>query len=487
MKDCLYKIFVLVILTLPSVCFGASKDEVFGEFAKRISTFKLSNALTVVFYERKQAPIFTGQIWVKAGGVNEQIGQTGIAHFLEHMAFKGTQKIGTKNYALEKDLLTQLDKEINNSSPDKARIDELYKSLSELWVENEYGTLYQARGAVGLNAGTSKDSTYYTVSLPNTEFEFWCWMESDRLLNPVFRQFYKERDVIAEERRMRTDNEPGGKLYESLLASAFQSHPYRMPTIGWPSDIRRLAVEDMNHFYHTYYRPDNMVISIVGDLDPEVLKPVLEKYFGRLKIPSTAIPEVTTVEEAQEGERRIQIEVAAEPQIIMAYHKPVYPNKDDLQFAILHSILGEGRSSILNRELVQDKKLFSAIYTTEAPGERFPSLFIVGGLLNKGVTNQQAIDAVQEILDRIKTKMISEELVQAAQRKVLMGLLSSLDDNENLAELLGKSVLFYGSWERIIEMYAVINATTPSDLMRITKDYLTVTNRTVAEIGKPRR
>ena len=254
--------------------------------------------------------MFSGHIWVRVGSVDETPGVTGVSHMLEHMAFKGSKTIGTTSYPKEKDLLHRVET-LMDGEQTPAKLEELkevYKELESIWVNNEFSRIYQKRGAVGLNAATGKDYTFYLVSLPNVAFELWCWMESDRLLNPVFRQFYKERAVVGEERRSRVEDDPDGKLYEALLATAFRAHPNRLPTIGWPSDIAQLRTADIEKFYKTYYRPDNMVVALVGDLDPEKIKPVLEKYFGRLPRAEDPLPTVRVVEPPQKGERRAVVE-----------------------------------------------------------------------------------------------------------------------------------------------------------------------------------
>ena len=246
---------------------------------------RLSNGLRVLVFPRKQAPVFSGHIWVKVGSVNETPGVTGVSHMFEHMAFKGSEVIGTKDYREEEKLLEKLDALMSGGLDGPEAMEQakdLRAKLETLWENNEFSRIYQKAGAVGLNAATGKDYTFYLVSLPSTAFELWCWMESDRLLNPVVRQFYKERAVVAEERRMRVDDNPGGMLYEALLATAFWAHPNRLPTIGWASDLHQLKADDVKKFYAKYYRPDNMVVALVGDLDAETIRPLLEKYFGRI-------------------------------------------------------------------------------------------------------------------------------------------------------------------------------------------------------------
>ncbi|MDD2941856.1 MAG: insulinase family protein [bacterium] len=458
---------------------------------KGVERLTLSNGLRVVVYRRAGVPVFSGQIWVKVGGVNEVAGKTGISHMLEHMAFKGSEVIGSKDFKKEKPLLDELDRLMSGQDDTlegearQKRIAELEKELDELSDGNEFSRLYERRGAVGLNAGTAKDFTFYMVSLPTNEFEFWCWMESDRLLAPVFRQFYKEREVVLEERRMRVDDDPGGKLYETLLDIAYKVHPNRLPVIGWADNVRNLQAHELKALYRTYYRPDNMVLSLVGDIELESAEPLLEKYFGRIPRAVGEIPQVSVVEPAQIAERAAVVQFDAEPSLIMGYHKPVYPNADDMYFSILHGVLSDGRSSILQRELVEEKHLAAAIETSEAPGELYPSLFIVAATPVAGVTTERLRDEIQLILDRLASKPLPEKLIAEAKKRVRVGLLSGMRSNYGLSKMLGKTELFYGDWSEIVRMYKIVESTTPENVREIAAKYLRPENRTYVRTVRP--
>jgi predicted Zn-dependent peptidase len=464
--------------------------EVLHDLADGVTRMTLSNGLRVVMYRRNNAPVFAGQTWVKVGGVDEVPGKTGAAHLLEHMAFKGTDKIGTRDYAKEKGLLDRLDvlmkarSEGRSSDQDLQELRSIYSQLSEVWVDNEFSRIYQRRGEVGLNAATAKDYTMYQIELPTVAFELWCWMESERVLHPVFRQFYKEREVVREERRMRTDDDPGGRLYEAMLATAYWNHPYRLPTIGWSSDIKNLNADDTRALQRTYYRPDNMVLSLVGDLDPVKVKPLLEKYFGRLPKATTELPEVTALEESQDGPRDVVVRFDAEPSLLMAYHKPVYPNSDDLYFSILHTLLAGGRSSIFFRELVLEKQLAVNIGTSEAPGELYPSVFYISATPRRGVSTLQLRDAIQGILDRVSKEGFPDDDFVSAKKRVKVGFLASLDSNDELAETLGHAELLWNDWRAVLKMYDIVNQATKEDVQSLIAKYLTVENRTFARIEK---
>ncbi|MBP9837603.1 MAG: insulinase family protein [Proteobacteria bacterium] len=462
---------------------------VLAKFAEGVQKITLKNGLRILVYPRKDAPVFAGQVWVKVGGVNESLGSTGAAHLLEHMAFKGSETIGTKDYAKEKPLLEQIEAQMKlhqagSADFKKEKLVSLYKELSELWLDNEFSRIYQKRGGVGLNAGTAKDYTMYTIELPKSELELWCWMESDRLMNPVFRQFYKEREVVMEERRMRTDDEPSGMLYEALLATAYWIHPYHFPTIGWRSDINSLTTDKTKALHDLYYRPDNIVLSIVGDIDIEQARPLFEKYFSRLKNPSEPLPQLTVEEGKQNGEKRVEVLFDAEPMMMMAYHKPVYPDEDDLRFSILHTLLAGGRSSILYKDFVLKRQLALSIGSSEAPGELYPSLFYISAVPRQGVTNEKLLEEIQKSLDRIAKEGFSDEDFAAAKKRVKLGFLNGLDSNDEVSEMLGHAELLWGDWQAMFKMYDIVNNAKKEEVQSLIKKYLTVENRTYAHLER---
>lgn len=484
----------LTVLCSTSLAFAekptSSDQPIAARFDQGVTRFVLPNGIRVVHFRRSNAPVFAAQTWVKVGSVDEPVGATGVSHMLEHMAFKGTKTIGTKNYDKEKKLLDKLNKlvaEHNGVINEEIRDEyqKLQEQLSEIWIDEEFSRLFQERGAQGLNAGTSNDYTMYMVSLPNVAFEFWCWMESERLLNPVFRQFYKERDVVREERRMRVDDNPGGLLYEAMLASAYWSHPNRTPTIGWPSDVEHLREEDLEALYQTYYVPENMVISIVGDVEIEEVKKLVTKYFGRMPSANKPLPTVRTAEIPQQGMRDVVVEFDASPSFVMAFHKPVFPDPDDAKFAVLHELLSGGRSSIFEKKLVQEKQVAAAIETSEGPGERFPSLFYIYAVPHNNVSNKQLASEVQEILNALKTKKISDKEISAAIKRIKVAFYSGLASNYGLARALANSELIFGDWRKLFELYEQAFQTTSADIQDLAKKYLNESNKTLVRLEKP--
>src|SRR3989339_862994 len=323
--------FLLLLLPSPLFCY---------DLAKSVQTFTLKNGLRLLMLERHLSPTVSIYIRYRAGAVDEADGKTGTAHLLEHMMFKGTKTIGARNYPREQKLLlkieaagTALDREkMKGKSADPIAIERLTRELSALQnthrqqtVSNEIDRLYTEHGAVGLNASTGQDLTTYQVSIPANRIELWARIESDRMRNPVFREFYTERDVVMEERRQRSESDPEDKLLESYLAAAFIAHPYRRPVIGWPSDMRYLDTGYMRHFFGKTHAPNNTVIAVVGDIRPSEVLRIVENYFGRIPVQKLD-PRPVTEEPFQAGERRGEGLHAADPKLILGYPKPPPPD-----------------------------------------------------------------------------------------------------------------------------------------------------------------
>src|ERR1700740_2683561 len=292
MKRCILK-GAFSILLLSAI--ALAQDLV--SFEKRITVKKLPNGLTLLVCERPEAPVFSFFTLVDAGSAQDPLRATGLAHMFEHMAFKGTDKIGTTNYAAEKAALEKVevayaayiaerDKSVGH---DEAKLKELEKTWKDAITEadkyvvsNAFGKLVEQNGGEDMNAFTNYDETAYHYSLPENRLELWAYLESERFLHPVMREFYKERNVVIEERRMRTDSNPIGRLVEQFTTAAFQAHPYHRPTIGWISDLNSFSATDAQKFFDTYYIPSNMVVAVAGDIKPAQALPILEKYFGRI-------------------------------------------------------------------------------------------------------------------------------------------------------------------------------------------------------------
>src|SRR6478735_6875408 len=380
--------------------FGLSAAAPSG-LADRVIEHKLANGMTILMVERHQAPVVSINMTFGVGGVNEQVGQTGLAHLYEHMAFKGTSTVGTKDYEREKPILEELhrvgteleqrQRDISRRGADmpvepaeQAAIEGLQKRFKELQDQaaqyvagNEMALLYQRHGGVGLNASTGKDLTRYVISLPSNRLPLWAAIESDRMAHPVLREFYKERGVVMEERRLRNDDSPSRLLYETFTSAAFRAHPYGIPTIGWESDILSLTPADTEAFFKAHYGPGNATIAIVGDIHPPDVMVLIEQTFG--KIPSAPPqPPIVTVEPPQRGERRVEVEFDAEPSVVIGFHKPALGHPDDYVFDVIDAVLGDGLTSRLYTSLVREKRIAaSAGSDSNYPGVRSPNLFVL--------------------------------------------------------------------------------------------------------------
>jgi len=431
-------------------------------------------------------------ITVRVGGVDEQEGQTGISHMFEHMAFKGTSTIGTLDYSKEKKLLEQIEeialrypagKEL--SKEDQDRWAELTTELNKIWRADDLVKSFRIKGGQELNATTAKELTNYMISLPSSAFEFWCWIESERLLNPVLRQFYQERDVVMEERRMRYDDSPPGKLYELLLSTAFTIHPYRNPVIGHPQDIMSLTATETEAFRKHYYVPSNIVVSIVGDVDPKEDIAILEKYFGRL--PKGPEPKrISIVEPVQDGQREVRFNTRAAPQAFLAFKKPNYPHPDDAPIGVMAEMLAGTRSSPLFTELVRKRKVVTSIDYDETPGTAYPNLLLFSGVVRAPHSNDDFIRSFDEVVTMFKKSKVDEELLEIAKRSLAMSYLGHLKSNLSLARDFGSSELLHGGWESSIDWYDQAMAVTADDVKRVANTYLTGKTRTIARIESER-
>src|SRR5450631_4169889 len=360
-----------LFLLVPALLAAQSVAELQKSFEKKVTEFTLANGLHFIVIERHEAPVVSFHTYMNVGSVDDPGGESGLAHMFEHMAFKGTPTIGTKNWPAEKAAMDavegvydRLDAERNKgprADPKKiaAQQMELEAAMekADSYVEpNEYDRVVESNGGLDMNAGTGEDSTNYYYSFPSNRIELWFLLESERFYHPVFREFYKERDVVREERRMRVESSSQGKLVEALAATAYAASPYRNMPGGWASDIDHFRRPDAERFYKQYYVPANMTLGIAGDVDPAEARRLAEKYFGRL--PARPLPsQYRTAEPLQEGEKRVAVSSPAQPFMILAYKRPDRHSPDDAALAVLDSVLSDGRTGIIYKDMVRDKQM----------------------------------------------------------------------------------------------------------------------------------
>jgi len=479
-----------MIFMLPSPLFAA-------ELGQRVRAHTLKNGLRLLMVERRLSPTVSIYIRYRAGAADEAEGKTGTAHLLEHMLFKGTKTIGTRDFRKEEKLLEKIEATGNSLDGEKIKgmkadqrllarlareLAELQKSHQRLMVSNEIDRLYTENGAVNLNASTGHDLITYKVSIPANRIELWARIESDRMVNPVFREFYTERDVVREERRQRSEADPDGKLFESYLAAAFIAHPYRRPVLGWPSDMAYLDAAYMKRFFIDTHAPNNTVIAIVGDVQPTAVLKIVESYFGRIPA-RKLLPSPVTEEPPQPGERRAEVIFDAEPQMIIGYHKPPPPAYIDHVFDLLESVLARGRTARLYKTLVSEKRLAESIQAVNGlPGARYPNQFAIFVKPRHPHTCADLEEALEVELEKIRTEAVSPAELAKAKNQIRADFIRRLDSNSGLAGMLSYFEAILGNFRYLQDYVDTIERVTSEDILNAAQTYLKRENRTVATL-----
>ena len=402
-----------------------------------IKTEKLKNGLTVVVVEDTSNPLVSVQVWYKVGSRNEITGLTGISHMLEHMMFKGTEKLKPE----------------------------------------EYSEIIQRNGGTE-NAFTSEDKTVYWSELPSDRLELALELESDRMANAVFREFDSERKVVMEERKWRTENSPWGSLYEALRAAAYIAHPYHNPVIGWMSDIESYTLEDLERHYHTYYVPNNAVLVISGDVEAGKAFKLARKYFGKIKEGKTP-PPVRTVEPEQKGERRVIVEKEGYTSMLaMAFHIPSFTDPDFPALYILSYILGAGKGCLLNRVLVEEKELATSAYCFVMQSID-PGLFYIFAVPQRGIDTDSLEEAIYSLLDTLKENGPGAFDLERALNVALSDEISGLQSTIGKGYGAGQFALV-GDPEMVNEWPEKLASVRAEDVKDVAQKYLREQNRTVA-------
>jgi len=490
-----FRLTIALCFVLCSLAFGQD----LSSFEKRTTVKKLANGLTVIVCERPEAPVFSFFTHVDAGSVQDPLGKTGLAHMFEHMAFKGTDTIGTRNYADEKVALAKVEtvyaEYIQERDKRVGRDDQKVKQLEQEWKDaiaaadkfsapysNEFGKIVESEGGEGMNAFTSWDETGYHYSFPVNRLELWAYLESERFLHPVMRQFYKERNVVIEERRMRVDSNPLGRLFEQFTEEAFAAQSYHRPTIGWISDLNTFSATDAQDFFDKYYIPSNIVVTVVGDVKAADAMPIIEKYFSRL--PARPKPdEAGTIEPPQKSERRVVLHEQSQPLYLEGYHRPDYRSPDDQVYDAIADLLSEGRTSRLYRALVRDKQIASdAEGSTGYPGNKYPSLFYFYATPIPGHTTQEVGDAIRAEIERLKKEDITDTELRMIKTRAKANLIRSLGSNEGLAFALGLYQARYDDWRELFRSVDRIEKVTKADIRRVANETFVPDNRTVGII-----
>jgi predicted Zn-dependent peptidase len=491
-----WTIFLAGALALALSALARAQD--LASLEKRVTVKVLDNGLTVVICERHEAPVFSVFTHVDVGADREYPGITGLAHMFEHMAFKGTDKIGSKNWPAEKQALAEVDqayaaydrerrREFGRDDKKVAQLEKAWKGAvveAQKYVdEHAFDRIVEENGGAGMNAFTDSEETSYLYSFPSNRLELWAYLESERFLHPVMREFYKERDVVFEERRMRTDSNPNGRLFEQFLGTAFIAHPYGRPVVGWPSDLETFSAVDARRFFEKYYVAPNIVVAIAGDVKASEVIPIATKYFGRL--PKRPKPEpLATVEPPQQSEREVILHEVAQPLYVEGYHKPsALDTTNEPVFDTLQDLMSSGRTSRLYRLLVRDQKIAAfAGGFNDFPGNKYPGLFVFLAIPTPDHTPAELRDSIRGEIERLKKEDISDDELRMVKTRVKADLLRSLGSNAGLAQQFALGQALFGDWRAFFQEVERIDRVTKADIRRVANQTFVASNRDVGRI-----
>ncbi|MGA3265152.1 MAG: pitrilysin family protein [Terracidiphilus sp.] len=486
-----------LVLTLAAMAFAAAPAQDLKSFEQRTTTRMLPNGLTLIVCERPEAPVFSYSTFIDAGDVNDPSGESGLAHMFEHLAFKGTSQIGATDYAAEKVALAKVEaanyayeaeylKTVGRDPQKLAELKQKFKDAQDeahrFVIPNQFTDVAERNGAEGLNAETGLDDTMFFWSMPENRLELWAYLESSRLADTVPREFYKERDVVIEERRMRTDSNPEGRLFEQFVATAYVAHNYGRSGIGWPSEVSQINATEAMEFHKKYYVGSNIVVAVVGDVKAADALPMLEKYFSR--VPAGPKPEeMTTVEPKQFAEKTVAIGEATQPIYLEGYHRPSYRDPDDAVYDAISDIMSNGRVSRLYRSLVRDQQIAAESGGfSPYPGDKYPSLFVFIGVPLPGHTPAEMRDAIHKEIEKLKTADVTDAELQMFKTRTRADLLRGLADNQGLANDLAEYQTRYGDWRQLFLQLDRVDKVTKADIRRVANQVFVSSNRTEAWI-----
>ena len=475
-------------------------------FKLPVEEMVLDNGLRVLVVERHEVPRVFCSLWWRVGSVNEHTGSTGLSHFFEHMMFMGTDVIGTRDPKMDAELnakieevmgkirdvkLARLEAKRRGTDPspaDEERFKALWKEYEgyveeqkKIIIPEHLSKIFQANGGTGLNATTSYDRTNYFVELPANKVELFCWLESDRFLKPVFRSFYPERDVVKEERRMRTDSTPTGPIQENYWAMLWEAHPYHWPVLGWMSDIDEYRLADAQRYYDTHYSPQNCTAIFVGDVKAGEIKEMAKRYFGRLKKFTGEREAIVTQEPDQPAERRLEAEADAKDDVSIEWHGPSAVHKDAAACDLLMSVFA-GRSGRLFRPLVEEKKL--ALETESYFWSlRYGGILHVGAQPREGADPAQVEQALTSIVEDLRKNGVTDRELEKARNQQMAELVRGLKTNTGIAQQLGYFETV-GTYQDFFEYAKALETVTAADLQRCAEKYLRPAGRNVLIIRR---
>jgi len=547
---------VVAALLLAAVALAPARAQTLEE---KVQKFELKNGMKWLVVERHEAPVVFCAVAYNVGSSNEWPNVTGISHLTEHMMFKGTKMMGTKDYEKEipyiektdelgektialrkemgewryeafhnfaKDVIESFtEKEKEEIGADKYKRSRLlaekirsmpelpdsiasfpylveengvnylekYLEYEEAWgeiarlldeqrkymVKDELWEQFMNNGARFLNAFTSNDVTVYLEYIPANRLELFMDLESDRMESPVFREFWSERDVVMEERRL-SENDPDDALYEVFIGTAFMASPYRWPVVGWMSDLQTIDRKELQRYHDIYYIPNNAVGIVVGDVKLSAVKRLARKYFGRIPA-GPEPPAVETREPEQRGERRVVLEHTANPALLIGYHKPIHPHPDAAALGVLESLLAGGRTSRLYKSVYEEKELTAeAPSVSSQPGERFDNLLVIEAKPKSPHTLEEVEEAILEEIEKLKTGPITDRELQRVKNQLDAEMIRALGSNFGIVSHVGFGELLYGDYHQTFRNLERMKEVTAEDVRRVARKYLTKSNRTVA-------
>ena len=459
-----------------------------------ISEFSLDSQLKFIVLENHQAPVISFVTYVDVGGINEEENKTGAAHFLEHLAFKGTTEIGTIDYQQERQIFQELDSLFAKIKQAKKRqnleqltvleqkFQELNQKAQSLVKPNEFGQIVEIEGGVGLNAATSADSTAYFYNFPSNKLELWMYLESQRYINPVFRSFYQEKQVILEERKLRTDNSAMGKTIEAFLDTAFVEHPYKRPVIGYEEDIVNLTRENINDFFNNYYGGSNITIAIVGDVNPQQVENMAKKYFANFPIAQKS-GKVDLVEPIQQQVREVTVEYPSQPLYLEGYHIPNLNHPDYVVYDMMSSILSNGRTSRLYKSLVEEQKVaLTAAGFNGFPGNKYANMMVFYAISAPNRSLNELQIALDKEIEKLKTELVTDKELERVKTQSKASLLRTVNSNSGMARLLAEYEAKTGNWSNLFTSLDDISAVTALDIQRVAKQTFKTENKTIAKL-----
>jgi predicted Zn-dependent peptidase len=482
--------------TLLLVVAVATTPALAQNLADRVTEATLANGLRVLLVEQTDAPVIAFNLTFDVGAVDEPEGLGGIAHMVEHMAFKGTASIGSLDPEAEAAALAKLEVAAlalewlrkNGNADEIAAAEATFAAARDeaqaLAQSSPLDELLSVNGGVGLNASTGLDRTSYVLSLPANRLELYARVYADVLLDTTFRYFYPERDVVREERRQRSEDDPQGFLFEAFLAEAFSRHPYRRPTIGSGEEIERYTATEAEAFFDTLYHPNRAVLVLVGNVEPERDLAILERYFGMLEAGPDLRP-VPAGEPPQTAERRTTVDYDAEPQIVIGYHKPTYPDRDAYVLDLVDAILSAGRTSRLYQRMVlRDQSALDITTSPSFPGVRYDNLFLFYGLPRAPFGTDDLEQAFYQEIERLAEDGVGEEELQKVRNQVRASVIRGLASGSGLAANLAFNELFGGGWERFEGDLEIYDSITAEEIQAVVRRTFREENRTVAVLAR---